>query len=237
MDNENSPCSIKYAVLSGNTLKIIAMLSMLLDHVGLYLFPDKLAFRAIGRIAFPIFAYMIAEGCKYTRSRTKHLCGIALFALGVQIVYFVATGSYYHSILVTFTLAIALIYALDNLVKERSVPSLLIALAVFSAAVFMTLLVPLIFKNNDFRLDYGAAGVFLPTAVYFAPDKKSKLLCTLGIMTLKAAFEVPLQFFSLLSLPLLTLYSGKRGKYKLKYMFYIFYPLHIVLIILIGFLI
>lgn len=237
MDSENTQSRAKYAVLSGNVLKIIAMLSMLVDHVGLYLFYDKPAFRAIGRIAFPIFAYMIAEGCKYTRNRTKHLCGIALFALGVQIVYFAVTGSYYQSILVTFTLAIALIYALDNLIKKRSVPSLLIALLAVSASVFMTLIVPLIFKENDFRLDYGAAGVFLPAAVYFAPDKKSKLLCTLAIMTLKAAFEAPIQFFSLLSIPLLALYSGKRGKYKLKYMFYIFYPLHIVLIVLIGFLI
>ena len=55
--------------LTNNQLKLIAMLSMLIDHVGMLLFPGVRVLRIIGRLAFPIFAYMIAEGCAHTRSR------------------------------------------------------------------------------------------------------------------------------------------------------------------------
>ena len=57
----------KIRFLSNNTLKIIAALAMLADHVGYLLFPDVTVLRIIGRLAFPIFAFTIAEGCKYTR--------------------------------------------------------------------------------------------------------------------------------------------------------------------------
>ena len=59
--------------LTNNQFKIIAMVSMLLDHMGLLFFPDEQIFRILGRIAFPIFAYMIAEGCRYTKTRAKYL--------------------------------------------------------------------------------------------------------------------------------------------------------------------
>ena len=55
--------------LNNNVLKIIAAISMLLDHIGLILFPSIEIFRILGRIAFPIFAFTIAEGAKYTRIR------------------------------------------------------------------------------------------------------------------------------------------------------------------------
>lgn len=58
-------------LLSGNQLKIIAMITMLIDHIGVNLFPSVTIMRVIGRLSFPIFAYMIAEGCRYTRDRKK----------------------------------------------------------------------------------------------------------------------------------------------------------------------
>ena len=75
--------------LTNNQLKIIAMVSMLLDHVGLLFFPNVAIFRILGRIAFPIFAYMIAEGCRYTKNRAKYLGMIAAMAIVFQVVYFV----------------------------------------------------------------------------------------------------------------------------------------------------
>ncbi|MBO5782826.1 MAG: conjugal transfer protein TraX, partial [Clostridia bacterium] len=55
----------KLRFLSGNSIKILAALAMVIDHVGLLFFPFDPVFRMIGRLAFPLFAYMIAEGCKY----------------------------------------------------------------------------------------------------------------------------------------------------------------------------
>ena len=63
----------KFAGFTGNELKLIALVSMTCDHVGLQLLPNVLFLRILGRLAFPIFAYMIAEGCRYTRSRKKYL--------------------------------------------------------------------------------------------------------------------------------------------------------------------
>ena len=57
--------------LSGNQLKIIAAISMTVDHLGFILFPSLIILRIIGRIAFPIFAYMIAEGCRYTKNEKR----------------------------------------------------------------------------------------------------------------------------------------------------------------------
>lgn len=78
--------------LTGNQLKLIAMAAMTLDHIGVYLLPQALILRIIGRLALPIYAYMIAEGCRYTRSRKQYLLRIAGLAAVCQAVYFSPWG-------------------------------------------------------------------------------------------------------------------------------------------------
>ena len=76
----------KFNGFTGNQLKLIALISMTCDHVGLQLLPDVLILRIIGRLALPIFAYMIAEGCRYTRNRKRYLlrmAGLAALCQGV----------------------------------------------------------------------------------------------------------------------------------------------------------
>ena len=73
-----------FSGLSNNQLKIIAMISMFIDHLGLQIFPTESIYRIIGRIALPIFAYMIAEGCKYTRKRWLYLLKILSLGLICQ---------------------------------------------------------------------------------------------------------------------------------------------------------
>ena len=163
--------------LSNNALKIIAMISMLLDHCGYYLFYDFEPMRAAGRLAFPIFAYMIAEGCTHTRNRLRYFSTIAGMALVFQIVYQIVTGSLYQSILVTFSVSIILIYALDHFREKRDLLSGVLAALTLIAAIFVSAIAPEIFFGSGFHLDYGAIGVLLPVIVYFAPDKKTKLIC------------------------------------------------------------
>ena len=100
----------KIKFLSGNALKIIAALTMLIDHIGYMLFPRVIILRIIGRLAFPIFAFMIAEGCKHTRNKLRYILTVGIFAAAVQIVYGVVMRSWKMSVLVTFTLAILLVY-------------------------------------------------------------------------------------------------------------------------------
>ena len=220
--------------LTNNQLKIIAMLSMLIDHVGMEIFPEYKILRIIGRLSFPIFAYMIAEGCFHTRNRKKYLLLMAGLGLGCQAVYTIACHSFYMNILLTFSMSVIIIFAIDEFLKKKSKASFITAAGVILSVIFITLVLPEIFKENGFKTDYGILGVLLPVAVYYSPDKKAKIIFTSAILILMALMSSDNQFFSLLSIPFIMLYNGKRGKYNMKYVFYIFYPAHLVIIYFIA---
>ena len=94
--------------MPGSILKIIAAVTMLIDHAGLILFPEQHWMRIVGRIAFPLFAYCIAEGYRYTRHRLRYFLQIFLLGIGCQIVYYIAERDWYLGILLTFSLSILL---------------------------------------------------------------------------------------------------------------------------------
>lgn len=212
--------------LSGNMLKILAAVFMTLDHMGLMLFPQFPLFRILGRLALPIFAYMIAEGCKYTRNKKKYFGMV--FGLGAvcQTVYWFVDHSLYFSILITFSLSILMIYALQHW-KERNTP--------LSGLVFAAAVAVVYGLNRTFTIDYGFFGCMLPVFAALPHktnhDRYPVSILTLGLGLLFLAVDIgDIQFFSLLALPLLLAYSGRRGKWKMKYFFYIFYPAHLVIL-------
>jgi hypothetical protein len=222
--------------LTNNQLKIIAMVSMVLDHVGLLFFPDMQIFRILGRIAFPIFAYMIAEGCRYTKNRAKYLGMIAAMGIVFQVVYFVAMQSLYQGILVTFSLAIITIYAIDGLLHaKRKFWGRVAAVLALGFVVAFVFVLPSFLKDTDFDIDYGIWGILLPVIVYFMPSHVWKVGCASLLLIARGLYytiivPIALQWWSLLAIPFLALYNGERGKTKMKYMFYIFYPLHLVIL-------
>ena len=209
--------------LTSNQLKLLAMLTMTLDHIGVQLFPGVLWLRIIGRLAFPIYAYMIAEGCAHTRNRRKYLLQMAGLALLCQLVYFFAMGSLFQCILVTFTLSILLIYACDT----GSRP--LTALALLGVA-FVTVALPRLLPGTDFAIDYGFFGVLVPVAVYLGKTRREKLLFTAGALAALAWSVGGIQWYSLAALFPLALYGGQRGKRRMKWLFYLYYPLHLAAI-------
>lgn len=221
--------------LTNNQLKMIAMVSMVLDHVGLLFFPDVAIFRILGRIAFPIFAYMIAEGCRYTKNRAKYLGMIAGMGIVFQIVYFVAMRSLYQGILITFSLSIIAIYSIDGLFHAKKIWGRLAALAGLAFVVAFVVILPHVLSETDFDIDYGAWGILLPILVYFMPNHPWKVGATSLLLFARAIYytvlvPIPLQWWSLLTIPLFALYNGERGKRKMKYVFYIFYPAHLVIL-------
>ena len=220
-------------ILSGNQLKIIAAIAMTLDHIGAYILTDVLFLRIIGRLAFPIFAYMIAEGCKYTRNRKKYLSIMALFALSCQLVYFFVTGSLSQCILVTFSLSVALIYVFDYAKTKRKIKGILLMLISFTAVLFLTEIMPMLLKGTDYYIDYSFCGVLLPLFVYAGEKKKEKLILAAIVLAALSIDIGGVQWYSLASLLLLALYNGKRGKMQIKNFFYIFYPAHLALIYLV----
>ena len=212
--------------LTGNMLKILAAIFMTIDHIGVLLFPRVLLLRILGRLAMPIFAFMIAEGCKYTRNKKKYFGTIFALALFCQIVYFIADGSLYLSILFTFSLSILTIYAMQNLKAKNDTLSCLLFLGTVCAVFVLNLV---------FTIDYGFWGCMLP--VFAAIPQGTKYdrhpipigMLGVGLVFMSIAIG-DIQGWSLLAIPLLLCYNGKRGKGNLKYFFYIFYPLHLALL-------
>ena len=216
--------------LTNNQLKLLAMAAMLMDHFGKQICPDVMILQLLGRLAFPIFAYMIAEGCRYTRSRLRYF--LMLFGLGAvcQLVYFVALGDLYQNILLTFSMSVAIIFSTDAFIRKKTPLRALLALAVAAAVLFICVPLPEMLKERGFDIDYGLFGVLIPVAVYFLPNKPLRLLGE-AVLILPIVWGMPpYKWFSYAALPFLALYNGKRGKYKLKYLFYVFYPVHLVLI-------
>lgn len=235
--------SPRTAPLSGNMLKIIAAISMSLDHIGVIFFPQSFLLRCLGRLALPIFSFMIAEGCRYTRHRLRYFLGVLLLGTGCQLVYCLVSRSMYLNVLLAFSLSILMIYALQ--VWKRTLTSGHSALQrCLGALLFLESVAGTFLLNHLFVIDYGFWGCMLPVfaALFHFPDPEAPqglkkldrnlihvLSLTLGMLLLISVNQAR-QYFSLLTIPLLLLYSGKRGKHKMKYFFYIFYPLHLALL-------
>ena len=206
--------------LTGNQLKFIAMLTMTCDHVGLQLFPGLPILRILGRLALPVYAYMIAEGCRYTRDRRKYLLRLSSLALLCQVVYFFAMGSLYMCILVTFSLSVCLIMAWES---ERTWAGPLVTAGIFTLCTVLPDLLP------GFAVDYGLSGVLLPVLIYFGRPRTVFLCLGLALVALSSG---GIQWWSFAAVPLLMLYNGQRGKYRMGRLFYLYYPAHLVVIYL-----
>lgn len=215
--------------LNSNQLKLIALVTMTADHVGLMFFPQLLWLRAIGRLAFPIYAYMIAEGCRHTKSLPRYLMSLGLLAGVCQVVYFVAMGSVYQCIMVTFSLSVCL-YMLARWAWERGLLGRLVLGAAVAAVFVLTELLPQWLPNTDYGVDYGFLGVLLPVALALCPQKRQRLWVGAILLGVMAAGSWYIQWFGLLAIPLLGLYNGQRGSGRLKWFFYGYYPAHLALL-------
>ena len=248
--------------LSNNALKIIACLFMTIDHMGMVLFPQYIIFRILGRIAMPIFAFLIAEGCKYTKNKVHHFATIFTLGAIIQIVYGFVMNDYLMSILLTFSLSILTIYALQYMKKtvlsrdtkvDYKIISVLLFLVVLFGDYFLTNL-KMFLGFDKVTFDYGFFGVLLPVIISlfdFSFDEKIKtnslisfmdgkwgriILCGIGCVLLSSFSGFILndgtniEWFCLISLIFLALYNQERGKWNMKYFFYLYYPAHIIVI-------
>lgn len=211
--------------LTANQLKIIAMITMTCDHVGMQLFPQLLWLRMIGRLAMPIYAYMIAEGCRYTRSRKRYLLRLAGMGALCQAVYLTAMGSLYQCILITFSLSVMVICLMDTAEKEKTAGSRAKLFVGVGAVFFVCVVLPDLLPHTDFEVDYGLPGVLLPVLIYGAGTRG--LLVGLALLGLKYG---GVQWLAFLSVPLLLCYNGQRGKANIGKLFYWYYPIHLVVI-------
>lgn len=229
--------------LSGNALKIIACISMLIDHVGLMFFPRVLFIRYIGRLAFPIFAFLISEGCRYTKNKLRYFLSVFLLGAVCQIAYTIAyPSSIYLGILIAFSFSILIIYSLE-LVKKSLIEKSKLHVKILSILLFLSLIVLCYALTIKVDVDYGFIGIMLPVICSLfdfrrikGVEKLDKLIyrkiCFIVGVTLYVLLSEMYYFtaYSLFAIPLILLYNGGRGKLKLKYFFYAFYPTHLLLL-------
>ena len=211
--------------LNNNWLKLIAMLAMTLDHIGYILLPQIVWLRIVGRLAFPIFAYMVAEGCSHTRNMRRYLGNMASAALVCQVVSYAATRSIEQCVLVTFSIAIGLIILAKSALEKRTVFDWLILGCGVAAAFVIGEVLPHVV--DGFSVDYNFIGIILPLCVYLAKGKTVKLsVCAICLcfLSIDAWWG---QWFSLLAIPLLAFYNGQRGTWRTKWLFYFYYPVHL----------
>lgn len=241
---------IKGFGLSGNILKIIAAISMLIDHIGVIFYPNVVIYRIIGRIAYPIFAFMIAEGCYYTRNKIKYFLSVFLLGAACQVVYYILNHELEMGILITFSLSILVVYSLQ-FTKEMVFAKCKFFIKALSMICFICVLLSVYFINKFIKIDYGFFGCIAPAfAIILRKPKEDSMtvwryvdnifvrVLIFGVVLIILAITIgEIQIYSLFALPLLLLYSGKRGKLKMKYFFYIFYPVHLSILQAINYII
>lgn len=244
--------------MSSFVIKLLALLTMLIDHVGATLVPYGTTmwwtFRIIGRLAFPIFCFCVAEGMRHTRSRGKYLLRLLIFALISEIPFDLAFhGALWsfegQNVMFTFLFAVAGITVFEQpklLAKfERSTEKSSDTYAYAGAEEVIKTFALAACAGLAYVLDtdYGLFGVLLVYAFYFGA-KVSKLfsyICAAVTIAAMSAFYyytpgfgINWQFFGLqccaaAALLPIALYNGKRGP-KMKWLFYVFYPAHLTVL-------
>lgn len=229
-----------FRIFSAGTLKILACVFMLLDHIGMMLCPQALWMRVVGRLAYPIFAYFIAQGCVYTSNKLRRFLSVFVLGIVCEAVYMLSGSQYYGNILLTFSFSILLIYLLFAVKSAYTHSKTKFALMTL---LFLLSLAATFLYCEFIGLDYGFFGVVSPVLCVVV-DKDIRIgkftlsarLCSMMLFSVGLIlvsfyqYALTCQWFSLFALVLLLLYNGERGRYNLKYAFYLFYPLHLVVL-------
>ena len=208
-------------MIDRSVLKWIAVLTMVIDHVGAILFPDQSWMRGIGRVGFPVYAYCLAEGFRYTSDYRRYLGRLALFAILSEIpfdlaFYGVPFSFAHQNVFFTLTLGLILLWVL-----ERCREQLLLCAGAFAVLCFLA---------QALHMDYGAGGLLMVFAFYLAQQGTSPWIGW-GIFVFINLFGYAggVQWAAILALLPIGLYSGKAGKRKQRF-FYWIYPLHLLLL-------
>lgn len=226
--------------LNGFHLKLIAICTMLIDHMGYTLFPGVMWLRCVGRVAFPIFCFLIAEGCVYTHDRKKYAARLLVFALLSEIPFNLMNSGmiwdpYDQNVLWTLLLGALVCWLMDWALKKCTPLSFVLTGAAMVAAYWLL---------EAFRTDYGGWGMLLVAAFYGVHRAPSGAVVKMIAQAFGLAFfslgvmggYLSIELWSLVSLAPIWLYNGQRGfsNKAVQYGFYAFYPVHILALSLIA---
>ena len=233
------------------TLKMIAVISMLIDHTAVALLEPMFIngfdtvlglpinifdlyeiMRGIGRLAFPIYCFMIVQGFKYTGNIARYALRLFIFALISELPFDLALvkdsfNFAYQNVF--FTLLIGLLTIWGISIVEEKYPDEYLPEVMKRTISSLGLLILGMLAAHFLNTDYGAWGVLAIFLLYMARNSKiHTLICSLIAFSFEASTIIVY-----LSIPLMLLYGGKKGP-SLKYFFYFFYPVHLTILWLIA---
>ena len=226
----STSCPLKLLpLLSGSALKIIAVLSMVTDHCAYYLLDESSVtyevMRCFGRIAFPVFAFLVAEGFAHTRNRMRYFLSLLLFAAISEVPWYLLNGADgTHNVMFTLALGVAALAAFERLREHRVLCCCSILLMVWLAAWLGT--------------DYEWRGVLIIVVFYLLGMVKNTPVTLRRMLQLLFAFPIMMHYGitgALLACAVIFLYDGTRGFIHgnvAKYGFYVFYPAHLFFLII-----
>lgn len=216
--------SITLPKLSGSALKVIAIFSMVIDHCAYFLMPhDTVLYevmRCLGRIAFPVFAFLVAEGFAHTRNRKKYFGQLLVFAVVSEIPWYLLNGADgTHNVMFTLALGVVVLAVFEKLKKD----STLCICTILFIAWFAT------WSGVDYEWRGGLIIVifYLFGKNTFLSGRMAQLLCVFPLMMFYGIIG------AMLACMVIFLYDGTRGFIQgntAKYGFYAFYPVHLLVI-------
>lgn len=187
-------------------LKLVAIATMLVDHIGYMYYPNEMLFRIIGRLAFPIFAYQIAIGYSKTSNLKKYFLRLLAFAVITQIPYSyfgpeLKFNPNHFNVLFTFVVAIGMLYFYDmgiskikRFIKEKNYLNLVYG--IFSLALTAAIIVSpevISFKVKGFYMEYGILAMFLVLLFYiFRENKAASIISVIILYALHGYYRVAL---------------------------------------------
>lgn len=237
----------KLKCLNSNVLKILAMVLMLIDHMWATIIPGNDWMHYVGRLAFPIFAFLIVEGFVNTSDLKKYLKRIFIFALIAEIPFNLMCSAsiifpFHQNVLFTLLLGLLCINEIDKIKKNPKIKD--ISKGVFKILIFILI-------SIIGFVDYGITGILTILAFYIFRNFKLAWLGQLISLVLlytvfikgnsfiiniyEREYFLPIQSLGILALIPIWMYNGKRGRKSkvLQYVFYAFYPVHMLCLYLI----
>lgn len=225
--------------IDANTLKIIAVITMIIDHAGVALVWQLVSpegrldetwyliyniMRKIGRIAFPIYCFFIVEGLEHTRNVKKYLARLLIFAIASEVPFdYALFGNftwYYQNVFFTLAIGLICIWAIKEIESRFSNVCLqgVLDFGIILAGAYIA---------EFLKTDYGDFGVIIIAMLYLF--RKSRIRqCIMGAIGFAWEITAPLSF------GLLYFYNGEKGKKVNKYLFYLVYPVHLLILWLLA---
>lgn len=207
---------------------------MTIDHIGVVFgTPFYNLLRAVGRLSFPIFAFLLTEGYVHTKSFSKYFLRLLVLAVISEVIYdyvffdsFIYLGA--NNIFFTLALGLLTLFLLDKskcLIKKYFKDK--VDLVIILPITYLLIIVIMGLMGEFLNFSYGMLGILVISFFYLFKDNFPLVVISVSLPTL--ILGEGMQYFSLFSLILIYFYNKKLGK-KSKLFFYLYYPLHILVL-------